>query len=960
MKLSKESRKLRKIQKKQNSDVAYFMLDEVGYEPEISVREKAFNIFLMYVTSLMTVVCVMWASLNCCKLNVEVFKLFFLITVIHTLIFGAFYYNATRGRYRYVTLLFIVYTALIVVFRNVCQEGLLYIVDSYIDIFNNYKGENYYVNSSFSLSEEAAVFWILVTLAAGMLFIINYIFVCYMSIALYTMATLPWIMLPLFAGEVPKLMPFVIYVGLYVSLLCTRTVEKKRTNAKLARNNNFHKAFVDAPACKMIVSGIVCFSIVMTTVWVTLPDKLKNKKYLVERHKNFENNAKDNIDKAQEKYSVNLKWLDKLLDAENEKKSKQSVNEKNKVNVPDSDTDKKIDWSNVSNWFYETADNDKLMALYNKIEKQFVDSGKAFYKGYDHGNLKKYASEAKLNTSKYYELFVEKTQFPVESQYIKNFQSVNYENGLWKSVDIDSDIYYLISDTNREFSINSNNYRKKSLDDYLHFRCCRLVAADKNMKDSVYNYIRDTYYNYALNEENGKLACSYKICDDNMMNNITAPHELERIRDKFEQVLNEYYVLEKDIEEDYEDDYGEYFEEDYDSDISYLKDQRYKKIIEAFTQIPDEVEQIRDWTRKEYKKNGGVYEDNYLTNNVDTLGDDSRMYMKNFDYTVNAVNFVADTLSNGYYYTLKPKNNENTEPVVDFLFNTHEGFCMHFASAATFMLRSLGIPTRYVEGYMVSKSDINKAFADSDNGDYGKVDIYGTDAHAWIEVYIEGIGWVPQEMTLGTTKSGLNFSQAANEYRVNEENKEEVEPTIKPEPTQETDDIDDETDTDNYTKENDKVEDNKSLNISKSIKTLIITVTGISSSIVLFILILLLLKRKRKRFRRKLKNTKTAYRFINKRLMKFANKKGVYFREDTNYEDFAREFAKSDENISEENALKFMAIARKSVYSKEGIICDDVDTLRNIYNEYMKNETGKWNSIKRFVRVKLKGEIVKL
>lgn len=70
------------------------------------------------------------------------------------------------------------------------------------------------------------------------------------------------------------------------------------------------------------------------------------------------------------------------------------------------------------------------------------------------------------------------------------------------------------------------------------------------------------------------------------------------------------------------------------------------------------------------------------------------------------------------------------DEVIYFLTESKSGVCRHFASAATLMYRSLGIPARYVVGYSTY------ATANTWN------EVKGADAHAWVEVFITGLGWV--------------------------------------------------------------------------------------------------------------------------------------------------------------------------------------------------------------------------
>lgn len=83
-----------------------------------------------------------------------------------------------------------------------------------------------------------------------------------------------------------------------------------------------------------------------------------------------------------------------------------------------------------------------------------------------------------------------------------------------------------------------------------------------------------------------------------------------------------------------------------------------------------------------------------------------------------------------YFYTLKPPP-LGSDPVDRFLFDTQRGFCEHFASAFAVMMRSAGIPARIVLGYQ--GGELNPM------GDY--LIVRQADAHAWTEVWLDGVGW---------------------------------------------------------------------------------------------------------------------------------------------------------------------------------------------------------------------------
>ena len=72
-----------------------------------------------------------------------------------------------------------------------------------------------------------------------------------------------------------------------------------------------------------------------------------------------------------------------------------------------------------------------------------------------------------------------------------------------------------------------------------------------------------------------------------------------------------------------------------------------------------------------------------------------------------------------------------------FMQESASGYCVHFATAAAVLLRQAGIPARYVTGYLVQ--------ARADEG----VIVRQKDAHAWVEYFVPGVGWLPLEATPG-------------------------------------------------------------------------------------------------------------------------------------------------------------------------------------------------------------------
>lgn len=107
--------------------------------------------------------------------------------------------------------------------------------------------------------------------------------------------------------------------------------------------------------------------------------------------------------------------------------------------------------------------------------------------------------------------------------------------------------------------------------------------------------------------------------------------------------------------------------------------------------------------------------------------------------------FILYTLQTQARYSKTPGSVPfNTETVEYFLFDNHQGYCVHFATTAAIMYRMLGIPARYVTGYAVSSG----LFEDHKNGNYNyKATVSDISAHAWVEIFLKDYGWVPVEVT---------------------------------------------------------------------------------------------------------------------------------------------------------------------------------------------------------------------
>ncbi len=155
-----------------------------------------------------------------------------------------------------------------------------------------------------------------------------------------------------------------------------------------------------------------------------------------------------------------------------------------------------------------------------------------------------------------------------------------------------------------------------------------------------------------------------------------------------------------------------------------------QKYLSNFLAVPKGQKTAKKIARKLLKKNA-------TTNNMSSI---------------DIANEVATYLGTNYKYTTLLTASGKQDPVEYFLNVSEEGFCVHFASAGVFILRSMGIPSRYVTGYSLPKERISKKAGKFQ----GKIlDSY---KHAWVEIYDFEYGWIPIEMTPGWVE-GNNVSE---------------------------------------------------------------------------------------------------------------------------------------------------------------------------------------------------------
>jgi hypothetical protein len=115
---------------------------------------------------------------------------------------------------------------------------------------------------------------------------------------------------------------------------------------------------------------------------------------------------------------------------------------------------------------------------------------------------------------------------------------------------------------------------------------------------------------------------------------------------------------------------------------------------------------------------------------------------------------IEEYLRSNYGYTLDLTGPPQADPLPYFLFQKRAGHCEYFASAMTVMLRTLGIPARYINGFQTGEY----------NDVAGDLLVRASDAHSWVEAYFPGFGWLTFDPTPPSNERAPGFFAQISHY----------------------------------------------------------------------------------------------------------------------------------------------------------------------------------------------------
>ena len=186
---------------------------------------------------------------------------------------------------------------------------------------------------------------------------------------------------------------------------------------------------------------------------------------------------------------------------------------------------------------------------------------------------------------------------------------------------------------------------------------------------------------------------------------------------------------------------------------------------------PSEIMVAEEWLtapgsqlQKDYVDAEAVYRefvyDNYTSQTEDYYSLMNRLFWNDYsdgnDSVYSAVSHVREVLKETLAYREKPQEVPEGEDALKWYLGTaHEGNAVVYASAAVQALRAHGIPARYAEGYYVSSEGLSQ-------NRNGQVTLTGKNSHAWVEIYYDGIGWEPVDVTPGYFYDAVALQQMVN------------------------------------------------------------------------------------------------------------------------------------------------------------------------------------------------------
>lgn len=299
------------------------------------------------------------------------------------------------------------------------------------------------------------------------------------------------------------------------------------------------------------------------------------------------------------------------------------------------------------------------------------------------------------------------------------------------------------------------------------------------------------------------------------------------------------------------------------------------------------------------------------------------------------------------------------DPIEYALTESNEGYCMHFASAGTLILRYLGVPARYVSGYVVTAGSFQP------EGDEYVAVVKDYNAHAWVEVFIDGLGWVPVEMTPGyengtgtlPTETNKNESESQTQDSLESQIEESEEPQSESEESESEESENNETESEALESENESDTNESNITaplgrdegnglgsnafwekIGPVLVMMVKILVGIAMAAVLILLLFMAGKRWIANYHRGLKkklekkHTRRAVKQIHRRMYGYLRIRKQIWKSVSDKE-LESLLIEAFPQVTEEGWAEYMEIVKKMYFSREDISEEEMMRCYECYQE---------------------------
>lgn len=327
---------------------------------------------------------------------------------------------------------------------------------------------------------------------------------------------------------------------------------------------------------------------------------------------------------------------------------------------------------------------------------------------------------------------------PGKNIYLRGYHCSNYERGVWEKSD------KAFQEACKEQGTEEAVVSKRLLS--LLYESEEVPGNDNFLYELHYTGLRDKYTYFPYGAGWAEDPAEYNFYSDSIVGKAKSRKETKVLSRKELRYLDEEPILGFfSVEEDMlQGDIGlvstfasGYSPRNLSEEDEKLFDWYTDFVFENYLQVPEYMKNVKSLAEK-MKNSIGFQNALWILNDTE-----SDMVSQN-SARLEIAYLVANMLKMGGLYSWDLDTVPKGEDTVEYFVGTSsKGYCTHFASAGTLFLRELGIPARYVVGYVVKPGKISHT-----EGEF-KASVLDSDAHAWTEIYLENYGWVPVEMTPG-------------------------------------------------------------------------------------------------------------------------------------------------------------------------------------------------------------------